>query len=211
MHTDRRLRGEIGQDFTVYESNDSRRATFDWDVGQHYLLFLISSATSDKSWSLDNCGNLGQLNWAQTVSAQIQKTGEVDHKYGAISRIVGHDALSNPIPGVLVEGSATNRHLLHHDARPREHSDECFVWRVCSSCHGRRADAPHRRDQLQQSPRCSDRLRRLCSSSVYGFRIAPKSAKFWSIGPSLHDVRPSCLLNCDDPYTCVSVGREGFS
>jgi hypothetical protein len=118
MHTDRRLRGEIGQDFTVYESNDSRRATFDWDVGQHYLLFLISSATSDKSWSLDNCGNLGQLNWAQTVSAQIQKTGEVDHKYGAISRIVGHDALSNPIPGVLVEGSATNRHLLHHDERP---------------------------------------------------------------------------------------------
>jgi hypothetical protein len=103
MHTDRRLRGEIGQDFTVYESNDSGRATFDWDVGKHYPLFLISSATSDKSWSLDNCGNSGQLNQAQTVSVQIQKTGEADHKYGAISGIVGHDALSNPIPGVLVE------------------------------------------------------------------------------------------------------------
>lgn len=94
----------------MYESNDSGRATFDWDVGKHYLLFLISSATSDKSWSLDNCGNSGQLKLGSSVSAQIQKTGEADHKYGAISGIVGHAALSDPIPGVLVEASATNRH-----------------------------------------------------------------------------------------------------
>ena len=29
LHTDRGLRGEIGQDFTVYEPNDSGRAMFD--------------------------------------------------------------------------------------------------------------------------------------------------------------------------------------
>lgn len=29
LHTDPGLRGEIGQDFTVYESNDSGRASFD--------------------------------------------------------------------------------------------------------------------------------------------------------------------------------------
>jgi hypothetical protein len=29
LHSDRGLRGEIGQDFTVYESNDRGRATFD--------------------------------------------------------------------------------------------------------------------------------------------------------------------------------------
>jgi hypothetical protein len=32
------------------------------------------------------------------------------HKYGAISGIVSHEALSNPIPDVLVEASAKDHH-----------------------------------------------------------------------------------------------------
>src|SRR5437899_2899842 len=40
LETSRTLRGDVGEQFRVWEENSSGRASFTWSVGKVYLLFL---------------------------------------------------------------------------------------------------------------------------------------------------------------------------
>lgn len=101
------FRGSITGILQVYEGNDSGCATFDWKIGQTYLLFLSYSA-SEKAWELDGCGNSGPVSRARAALeeiATIQKPhGGDGHIYGAVSQ----QALSVPIPQVQVEARGTD-------------------------------------------------------------------------------------------------------
>jgi len=101
LRTDRVLRGQINGVFRVYEGNDSGRATFDWKVGQKYLLFLFYLST-EKSWGLDGCGNSGPLNGATGVRKEIEAIQKGHHHGGVI-----HGLVSN-VPGVRVEARGTH-------------------------------------------------------------------------------------------------------
>lgn len=102
LRAGQRFRGSIAGSFQVYEGNDSGRTTFDWKVGQTYLLFLFYSA-SEKAWELDGCGNSGPVNRARAVLEEIatiqKRHGGDGHIYGVVSQ----QALSVPIPQVQVE------------------------------------------------------------------------------------------------------------
>jgi hypothetical protein len=60
LRAERVFRGSVGAVFRIYEENSSGRATFDWSVGQSYLLLLDYYKTSD-AWGLDGCGNSGPI------------------------------------------------------------------------------------------------------------------------------------------------------
>lgn len=101
------FRGNIAGILQVYEGNDSGRATFDWKVGQTYLLFLSYSA-SEKAWVLDGCGNSGPVSRARAALKEIaaiqRRHGGDGHIYGVVSQ----NALSVPIPQVQVEARGTD-------------------------------------------------------------------------------------------------------
>lgn len=107
LRTGQVFRGNIAGTLQVYEGNDSGRATFDWKIGQTYLLFLSHSA-SEKAWELDGCGNSGPVNRARAVLEEIatiqKRHGGDGHIYGVVSQ----QALSVPIPQVQVEARGTD-------------------------------------------------------------------------------------------------------
>ena len=107
LRAGQRFRGSIAGSFQVYEGNDSGRTTFDWKVGQTYLLFLFYSA-SEKAWELDGCGNSGPVNRARAVLEEIatiqKRHGGDGHIYGVVSQ----QALSVAIPQVQVEARGTD-------------------------------------------------------------------------------------------------------
>jgi Carboxypeptidase regulatory-like domain len=107
LRTDRLLRGQIDGVFQIYEGNDSGRATFDWNIGGKYLLFLFYLRT-EKSWGLDGCGNSGPLSGAKSVLEQIEAIQTGHHDSGVIHGAVSEQALSAHIPGVRVEVRGTN-------------------------------------------------------------------------------------------------------
>lgn len=96
------FRGSMAGTFQVYETNDSGRATFDWKVGQTYLLFLFYSA-SDRAWELDGCGNSGPLSRAK---AALKKIAVIQKRHGGGGHIYG--MVSQPMPGVHVKAQGKN-------------------------------------------------------------------------------------------------------
>lgn len=62
LETTQILRGKVGATFRVYEENTTGRASFDWDIGITYLLFL--DPTDDGMWWLYGCGNSAPLDQA---------------------------------------------------------------------------------------------------------------------------------------------------
>jgi len=100
FHVERVFRGELTQTVTVYETNDSGRATFDWIRGEKYLLFLFRSP-SGKFWELDGCGNSGPLTAATKVLSQLAAI-DTHSAYGSIYGAVSHGSLSARLPGVHV-------------------------------------------------------------------------------------------------------------
>ena len=101
LRGDKFFRGNISGVFHVYEGNDSGRATFDWKVGQKYLLFLLF-VPSEKSWRLDGCGNSGPLSKAEPVLEQI-KSIQRAHGDGFIHGVVSQQAVNETVSGVQVE------------------------------------------------------------------------------------------------------------
>jgi hypothetical protein len=105
LRTNRLLRGHVGELFEVYEGNDSGRATFEWKVGQKYLLFLFYSV-AEKAWAVDGCGNSGELGHARSILEQIDKIRTNDG--GVIHGIVTERSLSTPSAGVRIDARGTS-------------------------------------------------------------------------------------------------------
>jgi hypothetical protein len=101
LRTNLLFRGHVAEMFRVYEGNDSGRATFDWKVGQNYLLFLFYSV-ADKSWALDGCGNSGELDRKKSVLEQIDAIRSHTDG-GVIHGVVSERRISDPLVGVRVE------------------------------------------------------------------------------------------------------------
>jgi hypothetical protein len=115
LRVDRVIRGKTLQSVTVYEGNDSGRATFSWTPGRKYLLFLFRHTgdnpgdSRDELWSLDGCGNSGPVSKATRALSEIAaiKTahgGGVIH--GAIRWGEAPD-FSNYPSGVRIEARGT--------------------------------------------------------------------------------------------------------
>jgi len=116
LRADRTFRGKITPTFRVYEANDSGRATFDWQPGRSYLLFL-SYSKGDDGWVLDGCGNSGPLKDARAALDQIRII-KSDHDGGLIEGFVSTEALSDMLPGVRVEVvGAGHRYATTTDAK----------------------------------------------------------------------------------------------
>lgn len=101
LTVDKVLRGAVAGPIRVYEGNDSGRATFDWDQGTSYLLFL-SYAPAAKAWELDGCGNSGPLARASVALSDIDLI-KTAHAGGTIYGSVGREMISAPFPGAHVE------------------------------------------------------------------------------------------------------------
>jgi len=71
MKAEKILRGQIDSSFQVWEENSSGRATFDWNEGDPYLLFLYTEYK--RGWVLDGCGNSGPLAKAQLALREIAR------------------------------------------------------------------------------------------------------------------------------------------
>jgi len=74
LETSRTLRGKVRATFRVYEENSSGRASFEWNVGKSYLLFL--DPTEDGTWSLYGCGNSAPLDQAAFALRVIEHLNE---------------------------------------------------------------------------------------------------------------------------------------
>jgi hypothetical protein len=74
LETSRTLRGKVGATFRVYEENSSGRASFNWNIGKSYLLFLNS--TDDGMWWLYGCGNSVPLENAGFALKVIESMNE---------------------------------------------------------------------------------------------------------------------------------------
>lgn len=96
------LRGKATQNIIVYEPNDSGRATFDWNLGTEYLLFLFPSSERKGAWALDGCGNSGPLRQATSALAEIGKV-KAGGDSGVIQGLTTGKALTDAIPGIHVE------------------------------------------------------------------------------------------------------------
>ncbi len=93
------FRGTIQHTFTVYEGNDSGRASFDWNLGTAYLLFLFNSPDDKKAWSLEGCGNSAPADRADSVLRDIASIKR--QRQGAfISGVVSSEKLSTFLPNV---------------------------------------------------------------------------------------------------------------
>jgi hypothetical protein len=69
--TEQRLRGKIPTTFRVFDENSSGRATFEWKIGDSYVLFLDFD-DSKGAWVLDNCGNSGPMQSASRTLTEIK-------------------------------------------------------------------------------------------------------------------------------------------
>jgi hypothetical protein len=101
LTVDKVLRGAVAGPIRVYEGNDSGRATFDWDQGTSYLLFLFFVPT-DRAWELDGCGSSGPLSRASVALSDIDLI-KTAHDGGIIYGSVGREMISKPFPGAQVE------------------------------------------------------------------------------------------------------------
>lgn len=108
LHANKVIRGHIDGKFIVHEGNDSGRATFDWKIGQGYLLFL-SYSDSDRAWELDGCGNSGPVSGAKATLRQIAAI-QASHNGGVIHGVISQQAQSVPVSDVQVEARGANRH-----------------------------------------------------------------------------------------------------
>lgn len=108
LRADTVLRGKVGDAFQVLESNDSGRSTFDWKVGEKYLLFL-RSPHSGNAWSLDGCGNSGPLHSAAAALQEIDAIRKGHHDGGMIHGEVRDAALPEAPPTIhfVARGSNT--------------------------------------------------------------------------------------------------------
>jgi hypothetical protein len=101
------LRGNAVKTLTVYEGNDSGRATFDWIKGTNYLLFL-NHTTDKRSWELDGCGNSGPLSKAAAALSEIDAI-KVAHGNGVIHGVVSEQDLVTPVAGVNINVRGAGR------------------------------------------------------------------------------------------------------
>lgn len=104
LETSRTLRGKVGATFRVYEENTSGRASFSWNIGKSYLLFLDS--TDDGMWWLYGCGNSAPLNEAGFTLKVIESLEE--RHGGLIQGLVtdgGHPRpfVNTELAGITVE------------------------------------------------------------------------------------------------------------
>jgi hypothetical protein len=97
------MRGRLTEIITVYEGNDSGRASFYWVPKSEYLLFLFH-VPEEKSWVLEGCGNSDLLSKSEPALQEITaiKAAQSDSK-GLIEGMVSGDSLSSPIAGVRIE------------------------------------------------------------------------------------------------------------
>jgi len=70
MQAEKILLGNVGKHFKVWEENSSGRASFDWEPGRSYLLFLLRK--EDRGWVLEGCGNSGPLEKKQSALQEIE-------------------------------------------------------------------------------------------------------------------------------------------
>jgi len=95
------FRGDNEENVSIYESNDSGRATFDWIPGTQYILFLFRPP-NHKLWELDGCGNSGQISGAKAVLSELDKIN-LQSSYGTIYGVVSKGYLDMREPGVRVQ------------------------------------------------------------------------------------------------------------
>lgn len=89
LRTERVLRGRIDPEFSIYEENSSGRASFNWEKGETYLLFL-SYSKHDRGWEFDGCGNSGPITKSAASLKEIDKIiAVVNGTGGTISGEVG--------------------------------------------------------------------------------------------------------------------------
>lgn len=107
MKTDKVLRGNLGEEFKIWEENSSGRAGFAWQRERPYLLFLTQSDDKHGAWELDGCGNSGPLKQAVAALNSIQQISRAQS--GLIQVGVGGLGADskNPLAGrhVTAEGS----------------------------------------------------------------------------------------------------------
>jgi hypothetical protein len=72
LRAERVLRGRVDPEFPIYEENSSGRASFDWEKGETYLLFL-TYRKQDHGWELDGCGNSGPISKSAAALKEIDK------------------------------------------------------------------------------------------------------------------------------------------
>src|SRR6266853_29966 len=106
FHANLVIRGHIDPVFIVHQGNDSGRATFDWNIGRKYLLFLFYS-DSEKAWELDGCGNSRPVSGAKAILQQIAAI-RASHDGGVIHGVISHQGLSVPFSNVRVEARGAN-------------------------------------------------------------------------------------------------------
>ncbi len=82
MQSEKVLRGSICHSFQVWEENSSGRATFDWKVGNSYLLFFYTK--DDRGWVLDGCGNSGPIEQKQPALREI---ANLPKRHGGIIQV----------------------------------------------------------------------------------------------------------------------------
>ncbi len=79
LHSVKVLRGMVPQKLIVHEANDSGRASFDWQTGQSYLLFLIRPP-NEGAWVIDGCGNSGPILQSSRVIAELTDESRLREK-----------------------------------------------------------------------------------------------------------------------------------
>jgi len=103
MTVEQALRSQTSRLFRVFESNDSGRATFDWKLGDSYLLFLTRK-NPDGAWVIDGCGNSGPSARRDAALKQIEAIDETSDR-ALIQGAVGGNSSSVPLAGVQIEAT----------------------------------------------------------------------------------------------------------
>jgi len=98
LETIRTIRGNTVPSFRIYEENDSGRASFNWNVGESYLLFLNSAR--DGMWTLDGCGNSARLDHAKSTLLAI---AAARHRKGGLIQGLVFDPGGSPVMGIAIE------------------------------------------------------------------------------------------------------------
>lgn len=108
LETSKTLRGEVGAEFRVWEENSSGRASFNWSVGNSYLLFL--NPTDDGMWWLYGCGNSAPIDKADFALKVIGSLK--DRRGGVIQGIVtvgGEYPPRTDLSGITIQIRGKNR------------------------------------------------------------------------------------------------------
>jgi hypothetical protein len=97
------LRGYPVTTIKVREDNDSGSATFDWRIGESYLLFL--HPVKNGMWRLDGCGNSGRLRDSTAAMKIVRSMQNDDGGWieGFISQMTDDARSLVPLAGVRVK------------------------------------------------------------------------------------------------------------